>query len=74
VFASRDEAVADYLRELRLRRARDLSSRDTETETRIGDFAYRYGFDDPAHFTRSFRQRFGATPIALRVSGSLSES
>jgi AraC-like DNA-binding protein len=26
------------------------------------------------HFTRSFRQRFGVTPSALRVSGSLSES
>ena len=49
VFASRGEAVADYVRELRLRRARDLSSRDTEAETRIGDLAYRCGFDDPVH-------------------------
>jgi AraC-like DNA-binding protein len=73
VFASRGEAVADYVRELRLRRARDLLSRHTEANTRIGDLAYRCGFDDPVHFTRLFRQRFGVTPSALRASGGLSE-
>jgi AraC-like DNA-binding protein len=64
VFAWRGEAVAHYVRELRLRRARDLLSRDTEANTRIGDLAYRCGFDDPVHFTRLFRERFGVTKRA----------
>ena len=73
VFASRGETVAHYLRELRLRRARDLLAGHTEDKTRIGDLAYRCGFDDPVHFTRLFRQRFGLTPSALKASGDLSE-
>ena len=73
VFAEQGETVADYVRELRLRRARDLLVSDTEAENRIGDIAYRCGFEDPVHFTRLFRQRFGLTPRAFKVTGGLSE-
>lgn len=36
--------------------------------------ATRWGYGDPAHFTRSFRARFGVTPAALRrrAKGTLS--
>lgn len=73
MFAEQGETVADYVRELRLRRARDLLVSDTEAENRIGDIAYRCGFEDPVHFTRLFRQRFGLTPRAFKVTGGLSE-
>jgi AraC-like DNA-binding protein len=56
-----------------LRRARDLLAGHPEAKTRIGDVAYRCGFDDPVHFTRLFRQRFGLTPSALKANGVLSE-
>ncbi len=29
---------------------------------RISDVAYEWGFSDPAHFSRAFRQRYGITP------------
>ena len=29
---------------------------------RISDLAYEWGFSDPAHFSRAFRQRYGITP------------
>lgn len=74
VFAANGETVADYVRELRLQRAYNLLLHENTTREQIGEIAYRCGFEDPAHFTRLFRQRFGLTPGKLRSSGCLSES
>jgi AraC-like DNA-binding protein len=68
VFASRGETVANYVRELRLRRAHNLLAHGSASKDPIGDIAYRCGFEDPVHFTRLFRQRFGLTPSELRSS------
>jgi AraC-like DNA-binding protein len=50
VFAEHGETVAHYVRELRLQRARELLSADADGDARIGDLAYRCGFEDPVHF------------------------
>jgi AraC family transcriptional regulator, positive regulator of tynA and feaB len=68
VFGQHGETVADYVRELRLQRAHNLLTGALGGKARIGDIAYRCGFEDPVHFTRMFRQRFGLTPSALRAS------
>jgi AraC-like DNA-binding protein len=73
VFAAQGQTVAGYVRELRLQRAHDLLARNDTGRERIGDIAYRSGFEDPVHFTRLFRQRFGVTPNKLRSSGCLSK-
>ncbi|MBV8738798.1 MAG: helix-turn-helix domain-containing protein [Alphaproteobacteria bacterium] len=70
VFAARGEAVAKYVRELRLQRAYELLTRNDTRRVQIGDIAYHCGFEEPAHFTRLFHQRFGLTPSELRSSGS----
>jgi AraC-like DNA-binding protein len=67
VFARNGLTVAGYLRETRLQRCRaglaSAGPRDT-----IGDIAFRCGFEDPAHFARLFRQRFGLAPSAFRLN------
>ena len=68
VFAAKGESVANYVRELRLQRAHDLLAHGNASKDPIGDIAYRCGFEDPVHFTRLFRQRFGLTPSELRSS------
>jgi AraC-like DNA-binding protein len=73
VFASQGETVASYVREARLQRAYELLSYYNVNKRQIGDIAFRCGFDDPVHFARLFRQRFGLTPSELRSSASLSE-
>jgi AraC-like DNA-binding protein len=73
VFAARGESVAKSLRELRLQRAHELLIDDNIRKQQIGDIAYRCGFEDPVHFARMFRQRFGLTPSELRSGRSLSE-
>jgi hypothetical protein len=60
--------VANYVRELRLQRAYHLLTPGDASKEQIGDIAYRCGFEDPMHFTRLFRQRFGPTPSELRSS------
>jgi AraC-like DNA-binding protein len=72
LFAAHGETVAKYVRELRLQCAYELLARDNIRKEQIGDIAYRCGFEDPVHFTRLFRQRFGLTPSELRSSGSAS--
>ena len=68
VFAAQGESVANYVRELRLQRAHHLLTHGDMSREHIGDIAYRCGFEDPVHFTRLFRQRFGLTPSELRSS------
>jgi len=73
VFAQHGETVADYVRELRLQRARQLLASDTASSARIGDIAYRCGFENSVHFTRLFRHRFGLTPSTFTASTGISE-
>ncbi|MBK6678374.1 MAG: helix-turn-helix domain-containing protein [Rhodocyclaceae bacterium] len=35
----------------------------------ICEIAYRRGFNDSAHFSRAFKERFGLSPGSLRVKG-----
>jgi AraC-like DNA-binding protein len=35
----------------------------------ICEIAYRRGFNDSAHFSRSFKDRFGLSPGLLRAKG-----
>jgi AraC-like DNA-binding protein len=65
VFAAHGATVADFIREARLRRAYALLT--ASYGERIGDIAFRSGFDDPVHFARLFRCRFGMTPTEVRT-------
>lgn len=64
------EAVGDnfthYVRERRLQRAWADLSNPAEAHQSISEIAYRYGFGDSAHFSRTFRHRFGLPPREFR--------
>jgi AraC-like DNA-binding protein len=55
-----------YVRELRLKRARQLLRDPLARQLRIGDIAAMAGFDDLSHFNRTFRLQFGETPTETR--------
>jgi acetamidase/formamidase/AraC-like DNA-binding protein len=55
-----------YVRERRLQRAWADLSNPAEAHRSISEIAYRYGFGDSAHFSRTFRHRFGLSPREFR--------
>jgi len=54
---------ARFLRELRMRRARELLS---ERSLSVSAVAGRVGYQDPAYFSRHFRDSFGQSPGRVR--------
>ena len=62
--------AGDYVRRLRLWRARDALNRDHDSS--LSEIAVDCGFADQSHFTRHFRRLFGTTPGAYRLRAASS--
>ena len=56
-------APIDFLRHLRMERAKQLVELSTMNVSQI---AYAVGFTDPKYFTRCFKKEMGCTPTELR--------
>lgn len=52
-----------FLRELRLEKARELLE---ETFKRVNEIGFEVGMFDQSHFIRDFTQKYGSTPSAYR--------
>ncbi|MEZ0213204.1 MAG: acetamidase/formamidase family protein [Xanthobacteraceae bacterium] len=64
------ESFTSYLRNQRLERCRtDLADPANEHLT-ISEICFRWGFNDAAHFSKVFRDRFGASPKNYRQDQS----
>lgn len=64
--------VAEYIREMRLRRAFADLVAPSRLHRGIADIAYSLGFSDPAHFSRVFKRRYGLSPSDARQAGTRS--
>ena len=58
-----DRPPMDYCRDVRLRRAAQLLNRD---DLSVDEIATKVGFSSRSHFSRTFRDHFGASPLAFR--------
>ncbi len=66
------QGFSAYVRDRRLDRAKaDLAS-PLHAQMSITDICLRWGFNDIAYFSRSFRERFGASPREHRKAAGLS--
>jgi len=66
LFADEEEPLMKWVWAERLERcAADLRAPALTAQT-IGEIAYRWGFSDVSHFSRAFKQRFGAAPREWR--------
>ncbi|RCK48334.1 hypothetical protein TH25_14855 [Thalassospira profundimaris] len=65
VFAQNNDSCCNFMRRERLRRCYADISRPQCRHT-ITEIAFRWGFNDAAHFSRAFRAEFGITPKTLR--------
>jgi AraC-like DNA-binding protein len=66
VFRGSGQGVEDAIFTERLDRAHQALTAPELACVHIATIAYRCGFADPAHFSRAFRRRFGATPGDIR--------
>jgi AraC-like DNA-binding protein len=66
VFSSRGCSVADWIRERRLCQCRSDLSDPRLSRKNITDIAFFWGFNDSAHFSRSFKKQYGLCPRAFR--------
>jgi AraC-like DNA-binding protein len=60
------QSFSAYVREMRLKRARQLLGDPLTAHLRIADIAAMAGFNDLSHFNRMFRAYFGETPSDAR--------
>jgi AraC-like DNA-binding protein len=68
VFADRDTTFERHVLQLRVERFKDLLRQASLAEVSIAALAHQCGFADAAHATRTFKERFGATPRDFRVA------
>lgn len=65
LFQGEEFSVGQWIREIRLQGAEADIRRSSNART-LADIAYKWGFNDQAHFCRSFKSRFGVTPKEVR--------
>jgi AraC-like DNA-binding protein len=70
VFQAEGTSISDYILRLRLERAREDLLDPASAHRSITDIAYSWGFSNSNHFSRCFKQAFGAAPRELRAEFS----
>jgi AraC-like DNA-binding protein len=68
LFASAGTTFSQELYACRLQRAQRLLRDRRYAGIGIAEIAWKCGFNEPSHFTRRFRERFGVAPSRYRVS------
>ena len=66
LFEASGDNFTHYVRERRLQHCWSDLANAAEAHRSVSDIAFGYGFSDAAHFSRSFRDRFGISPKAFR--------
>lgn len=72
LFAEVNSTVSQFVREERLKAARDLLQMPNPGQ--MSDIAYRFGFSDQAQFSRLFKAKFGQTPSGYRAQITASDN
>jgi AraC-like DNA-binding protein len=67
LFTKEDETLNSYIWNSRLERVRQDLSNSAMRHRSITDIAFAWGFNSSAHFSRSFRDRYGVAPRAYRT-------
>lgn len=67
LFQPTDHTVASWIKERRLKQCYDALADPRRPIRSIAELAYRWGFSDQAHFSRSFKKRFEMPPGQVRT-------
>lgn len=72
LFQQSDMAVSRWIWDRRLKATREDLLDPAKTQLGISEIAFARGFNDPAHFSRSFKEKFGLAPSKLRLKAQRS--
>jgi AraC-like DNA-binding protein len=61
--------VSDWIRKRRLERCREELLDPAYDTLSITQIAFRWGFNDAAHFSKKFREAYSQTPRSVRNGG-----
>ena len=67
LFQNSGTTVGKWIRERRLKATREDLLDPSMAALRVSEISFRRGFNDSAHFSRVFRERFGISPSELRA-------
>ena len=67
LFQATDHTVSSWIKERRLKQCFAALSDPRRPIRSIAELAYRWGFSDQAHFSRSFKKRFNMPPGQVRA-------
>ena len=71
LFEAVGQNFSTYLRSRRLERCRAELVNPLYEKVSIADVCFRWGFNDPAYFSRVFREQYGASPRVFRHEAGL---
>ncbi|PLZ00146.1 AraC family transcriptional regulator [Burkholderia sp. WAC0059] len=71
LFEAAGQSFSTWLRSRRLERCRAELVDPLYERMSITDICFRWGFNDPAYFSRAFREQYQTSPSAFRHEGSL---
>jgi acetamidase/formamidase/AraC-like DNA-binding protein len=74
LFENAGDTFGHYLRRRRLERCRSDLVNPALSHLSITEISFRWGFNDSAHFSRAFREEYGASPRGYRKQASASAS
>lgn len=66
LFQDEDASVSRYIQQLRLESCRHALCDPAFASYSVSEIAYRFGFKDASHFSRSFKAEYGDTPARYR--------
>lgn len=67
LFEAEEESIGRWIWSARLERCRRDLADPAQAGRSVTDIAFAWGFNDLAHFSRSFRARYGCSPRAYRA-------
>jgi AraC-like DNA-binding protein len=67
VFQSESASVSEWILRKRLARCREDLRNPARARSSITDIAYSWGFNNPAHFSRAFKEEFHLSPSFFRM-------
>lgn len=71
LFEITGQSFSTHLRSRRLERCRAELVDPLGEKVSVSEICFRWGFNDPAHFSRVFRDRYGSSPRAYRQAALL---